>query len=316
MAIFTPKAGIIKRSAGHSATAAAAYRSGTKIVDETSGVVHDYSKKGGVHSSFILAPSDAPRQLFDRSFLWNTVERGEGQWNSQVAREWLLPLPKELTKDQCIELTELHVLETFVSKGMVADVAFHDLDSHNPHAHILLTMRRLDSSGPDGYFSAKKQREWNKVNELKLWRERWAVDVNAALANGGHEARVDHRSYEAQGIDKVPQRHMGKSASALERRGVRTEVGNYNREVIKLNNELGEINNAIKKGEALVEGVVVIKDYILGKIDSLLNSLSKYAPEASNSAVNEKPASKSGVENPPDRRLSDGAVIYPEMGNS
>ena len=129
---------VISRSAGRSATGSAAYRAAEKIKDSRTEEIHDYRKKKGVDEKFILAPDSAPSWATNRSKLWNKVEEVERRKDSQVAREIQLDIPVELNRTEQIELVKEYTSDLFVKKGMIADVAFHGLNSHNPHAHIMV----------------------------------------------------------------------------------------------------------------------------------------------------------------------------------
>ncbi len=227
MAIYYFNASVISRSSGRSATASAAYRAGEKILDMRTGEIHDYRKKKGVDEKFILAPHSAPDWVFDRAKLWNEVERVERRKNSQVAREIKLAIPVELNLSQQIELVKTFATEQFVSKGMVADVTFHDLDSHNPHAHIMLTMREIDDVG----FNKKKNRDWNKRELLEKQRSAWSTSANHALEKAGVNEKIDHRTLEAQGINRIPQIHLGAAVTAMMKRGIVTEKEERYREI-------------------------------------------------------------------------------------
>jgi hypothetical protein len=232
MAIYHFSGQIIGRSNGKSATAAAAYRAGQKIADRTTGEEHDYTRKGGVLGASILAPSHAPDWVFDRSELWNKVEESETRVNSQLAREFDIAIPIELSDYDRIELVREFVQEQFVELGMVADVAFHDFRSHNPHCHIMLSTREV---GQEGF--AVKNRTWNSHALMDKWREAWADHANRALEKAGFDVRIDHRSYEDQGIDLIPTKHMGPAVAALENRGIATRIGDGNRRIEKTNAE-------------------------------------------------------------------------------
>lgn len=234
MAIYYFNASVISRSQGRSATASAAYRAGEKILDMRTGEIHDYRKKKGVDEKFILAPNNAPDWVKNRASLWNEVERVERRRNSQVAREIKLAIPVELNKHQQIELVKTFATEQFVSKGMVADLTFHDLDSHNPHAHIMLTMREIDEKG----FSLKKNRDWNKRELLEKQREAWAISANYALEKAGIKSALDHRTLEAQGINRIPQIHLGAAVTAMMKRGIVTEKEERYREIELANRKL------------------------------------------------------------------------------
>lgn len=232
MAIYHFSGQIIGRSAGRSATAAAAYRAGQKIADRTTGEVHDYTRKSGVHGASILAPSHAPAWVFDRAELWNQVEESETRVNSQLAREFDVAIPVELNDHDRIELVYGFVQEQFVDEGMICDVCFHDFKTPNPHFHGSLPTREIT---PDGF--GKKRRDWNSHALMERWRKAWADHSNAALEKAGFDVRIDHRSYEDQGIDLTPTEHMGPAVAALEKRGIPTRIGDHNRRVTHDNAE-------------------------------------------------------------------------------
>lgn len=220
MAIYHLSAKVIKRSAGRSATAAAAYRAAEKIADNRTGLEHDYSRKSGVDFNIILAPEGSPNWMHDREKLWNAVEAAEKRKDAQVAREVEVALPKELDQEQMETLAMQFAFEQFVERGMVADIAIHHAKEENPHAHILLTTRE---AGPEGF--GKKVREWNDKGVLQSWREGWEHRANEALMDAGYKQRIDHRTLEAQGIERVPQIHIGPKVIEMEQRGQRTERG-------------------------------------------------------------------------------------------
>jgi hypothetical protein len=238
VSIFHLAAQVIGRSSGRSATAAAAYRAAARIEDERTGEVFDFTRKCGVHETFILAPDAAPDWMRDRSQLWNAVEAAEGRKDAQLAREIEVSLPFELSHEQRRAVLLEFIHDEFTSLGMVADCAMHapgnQGDKRNEHAHIMLTLRHVEV---DGF--GNKAREWNNRELVEKWRESWARRVNAALEKHGIEARVDHRSFERQAKasgDELLQAplgtvHLGAHASAMERRGVHTAPGDINREV-------------------------------------------------------------------------------------
>ena len=180
MAIYHMHATVISRASGGSAVAAAAYRSGEKLIDERTGEAHDYSRRDGVDGAEIIAPDGAPDWVRDRDRLWNAGEAAEKRKDSQVAREVRVALPRELDPDQRRELVRGFVQAEFAGRGMVADVSYHDGNSVNPHAHILLTTRELNSDGFGG-----KDRSWNSKELLSGWREQWAESANRALDRAG-----------------------------------------------------------------------------------------------------------------------------------
>ena len=235
MAIYHLSAQIIGRSAGRSVTAAAAYRAHEKIMDERTGITHDYTRRRGDFESFIMAPDHAPDWVHDRAHLWNEVEKTEKRKDAQLARELNVALPIELTPDQQKDLLKEFVEINMVNRGMVADVAIHRDHEENPHAHILLTMRDISA---DGF--GKKNREWNpdfgfgKVQNAEKyvdWREAWANLTNEHLSFYRHEARIDHRTLEAQGVDRMPTIHEGSTVRKMEAQGIQTERGDHNRMV-------------------------------------------------------------------------------------
>ncbi len=241
MAIYHFSVGIISRGKGRSATAAAAYRAAEKIKDLRTGEIHDYRKKKGVDEKFILAPPQAPDWVYNRQKLWNKVELGERRKDSQLSREINVALPVELSKSQQIELVKEFVQEQFVDQGMIADVAFHNLSSHNPHAHIMLTMREINKDG----FSKKKQTAWNRRELLEKQREAWAVHANRALEKAQVDEKIDHRTLEAQGINRIPQIHLGANVNAMMKRGIATEKGDRWYAIAAANQELMETEKQI-----------------------------------------------------------------------
>ena len=169
----------------------------------------------------ILAPDSAPSWVQNRQQLWNEVERVEHRINSQLAREIQLAIPRELNRTQQVELVKEYAKDLFVKEGMIADVAFHELSSHNPHAHIMLTMREIDEHG----FKKNKNRDWNKRQLLEKQREAWSAYANVALEKAGVNERIDHRTLEEQGINRIPQIHLGSAVTAMMKRGVATDKG-------------------------------------------------------------------------------------------
>jgi uncharacterized protein YoxC len=272
MAIFHHTIQIISRSKnGKSAVAAAAYRAGEKIKNERDGMIHDYTRKGGIVHTEIFLPEYAPPKYTDRAVLWNAVEHFEKRGNSQLAREIEIALPVELTSEQNIALAREYVRHVFVEQGMCADLCVHDKGDGNPHAHIMLTMRPinedmtwgdkqrkvyiLDGDGNKIYDKAKKTykcnkeqtTDWNEQHKAEEWRKAWANIQNAHLKQHGHKARVDHRSYERQGIEQVPSVHIGVAASQMERKGICTERGNTNREIEVTNGQIRSLRARINK---------------------------------------------------------------------
>ena len=170
MAIFHSHIQIISRGKGKSAVAAAAYRAGETIKNEYDGIVHDYTRKGGVVHTEIMLPGHAPNEYLNRAVLWNAVEKIEKAENSRLARELDIALPIELTREQNISLIREYVQRTFVDAGMCADLCVHDKDGKNPHAHIMLTVRPI---GVNGKWGGKQRKDYildhdgNKIYDPK-----------------------------------------------------------------------------------------------------------------------------------------------------
>ncbi|WP_350304393.1 MobQ family relaxase [Photorhabdus viridis] len=194
MAIFHLDFKIVKRSEGKSSVAKAAYHARCRITDERTGDTYDYSRRTDLYGHFILAPTNAPEHIIkDSTALWNEVERVERQSNGQTSRYFDVAIPAQLNNDNKKKLVLEYCQKNFVEKGMIADIAFHDLDSDNPHAHVMLTLKTI---GPEGF--AKKERSWNDRKMSMLWRESWATMANSYLAAAGSSERIDHRSLQAQ----------------------------------------------------------------------------------------------------------------------
>jgi hypothetical protein len=256
MAIFHMSVKTVSRGKGQSAIAKAAYNARDKIRDEQTGQMKDYARSAGLMFSAIFAPRDAPAWARDRAALWNAVELTEKRMDAQLAREITLGLPHELTDQQRKQLVTDFVREQFQRKGMVADVSIHAPggkgDDRNYHAHILLTMRKI---GPEGF--GPKVRDWNSREQIENWREAWERIQNRYLERHGHEARVDRRTLQAQGVEREPTTHVGPHAHAIEaRKGRETERGNIYRdaftaeqEAAKLKRELAHIEKQIAAAE-------------------------------------------------------------------
>lgn len=230
MAIYHCSFSVGSRSKGSSSVASAAYREGEKIKDNRTGVIHDYSKKSDVIESMILAPDNAPTFCNNSSDLWNEVEKTEKRKDSQLFREVTLALPKEQDHEQNKSCVEEYCKSNFISQGMVAHISYHASKKDNPHAHVMLTMRELKKEG-----FGQKNRSWNNKENINNWRESWANTVNKHLEKNDIDQNIDHRSLEDQGLNRTPQIHVGSSAMEMEKRGVHSERGALNREIIAKN---------------------------------------------------------------------------------
>ncbi|MDE2363445.1 MAG: Ti-type conjugative transfer relaxase TraA [Hyphomicrobiales bacterium] len=219
MAIYHLHVKVIGRKAGSSAVAAAAYRSASRLRDDRLGRSHDFSAKRGVVHSEVMLPENAPEAWRDRERLWNDVEAFEVRKDAQLAREVEFALPREMTQAQGIELARDFVQAEFVDQGMIADLNVHwdrtEDGTPKPHAHVMLTMRSVDESG-----FGQKVRNWNRTEIVERWRERWAELANERLAELDIDARIDHRSLEAQGVALEPQSQIGAPAQRIEGEGI------------------------------------------------------------------------------------------------
>lgn len=248
MAIYHCTTKPISRSNGRSATASSAYRAGEKIVDLRTGEIHDYTKKQGVEYTEIISNLDHP---LSRSEVWNTSELTETRKNSRVAREFIVALPNEINSEQRKDLAK-EFTEYLVNRySVVADLAIHapshDGDDRNHHAHIMITTRKASIVDNELKLTDKADLELSNTqrkdrglcitqDEIKEIRETWANMANRALELSGSKERIDHRSYEDQNLDLEATIHEGPKVTQLRRKGIETEISQYNDQV-KFNNE-------------------------------------------------------------------------------
>ena len=306
---------IVQRSQRQSAVAAAAYQSGEKLFCEYDQQVKHYPEKRGIVHNEILLPENAPPEYADRNTLWNAAEAVEKQWNSQLARRWVLTIPREIPPDQYAVLVREFCEQQFVSKGMIADFAIHDPHppGHNPHAHVLLTMRAMDEHGKwlpksrkvydldengermklsSGRWKSHKEDtvDWNDQKYCEIWRHEWEVIQNRYLEANDRPERVDLRSYARQGLDIVPTVHEGAAVRQMEKRGIQTNIGNLNREIRAANRLMKSIRQLIqnlkgwitelgeKRKELLAQkGLSTVKD-----LEAFLESSGKSAADYRN----------------------------------
>ena len=246
----------IKRSKGQSAVACAAYRSGEKLFSEYYGEISDYTRKRGIIHTEILLPSHAPPEYSDRQTLWNAVEKAEPHPKAQLAYSFDIALQNEFSIEENIALARQFLLENFVSRGMICDFAVHLPDRkdgiQNPHFHVLCPMRPLGDNGKWGakqrrvyrfdekgnqildkdgqpLFNAVPTTDWGNPETLEHWRKSWCDLCNSKFAEKGRGERIDHRSYERQGVELLPTVHEGPTVRAMEKRGIATEKGTLNR---------------------------------------------------------------------------------------
>ena len=255
--------------------AAAAYRAGEKLHSKYYGEDSDYTRKGGVICSEILLPSHAPPEYADRETLWNAVEKAERGKKAQLAYSFDIALQNEFSMQENIALARQFLLENFVSRGMVVDFSVHSPDKEdggisNPHFHVMCPIRPIESDGSWGnkqrreyvldehgervldeagngnyVFNAVSTTDWGKPETLETWRQGWAETCNAKFAEKGLDCRIDHRSYERQGIEQIPTIHEGPSVRAMEATGIRTDKGDLNRWIRKTNAMLREAKQKI-----------------------------------------------------------------------
>ena len=227
MAIYHLSAKLISRKTGRSSTAAAAYRACERVIDERTGEIHDYTRKKGLeHSEIVIPSSSAWRPT--RTHLWNSVELKNKRADSQVAREFVVGLPDELSAAERRDLALSFAREISDRYSIAADVAIHAPSKHgddrNHHVHILTTTNRIEGQSLGNkvreldLVAHNKGGKLGQINEIDLIRSLWATLANDALARAGHEARIDHRSHAERGLEAVPSQHLGPAASGFERR--------------------------------------------------------------------------------------------------
>lgn len=268
MAIYHMSIKNISRAKGKTAIAAAAYRAGTILTDNETGITHNYVKKSEVAYTEIILPEHAPAEYANRETLWNEVQKIETQDRARLAREWEVAIPNELDLDQATTLIH-DFAGSLVAEGMCIDLAIHWKDG-NHHAHIMGTTRPI---GKDGKWAAKERKgykldakgnkipvidpktgkqkigargrkmwqretvqanDWNRREKVEEWRKRWADCCNKYL---DREQQLDHRSYERQGITQLPTVHEGYAARLMEQRGTVSDLCQRNRD-IKLYNQI------------------------------------------------------------------------------
>lgn len=285
MAIYRFEAKIIGRRAKDKAgrpipgrsvsvVAKAAYRSGQKLHDDKQERTYNYrSRAQEVVCAEIVLPEGSPSWLVpdavaerggrgQREELWNRIEQVERRSDSQLAREFVIALPMELEQEQQVGLIRGWCSEQIAAHGYVADFAVHrSRDGHNPHAHVLCTLRPVEGDGfgkkPDqsGKFTGGGGAGYGAKSELEAWRLAWETHCNAALEEAGSDARVDRRSLREQGIDRMPEPKVGPDATAMERRGAveDSERGRDARQVRMQNEMQADIRAVQANGEVAME---------------------------------------------------------------
>ena len=283
MAIYHMSIKNISRAKGKTAIAAAAYRAGTTLQDQETGITHSYTKKTEVAYTEIILPEHAPEEYRNREILWNEVQKVETQDRARLAREWEVAIPNELDLDQAKTLIR-NFGESLVKEGMCIDLAIH-WKNGNHHAHIMGTTRPI---GKDGKWAPKERKgykldaegnkipvidpktgkqkigargrkmwqretvqenDWNRREKIEEWRKRWADCCNKYLAR---EQQIDHRSYERQSVTQLPTVHEGYAARLMEQRGTVSDLCQRNRD-IRLYNHIAVLYQKSKQELKLLE---------------------------------------------------------------
>lgn len=283
MAIYHMSIKNISRAKGKTAIAAAAYRAGTTLQDQETGITHSYTKKTEVAYTEIILPEHAPEEYRNREILWNEVQKVETQDRARLAREWEVAIPNELDLDQAKTLIR-NFGESLVKEGMCIDLAIH-WKNGNHHAHIMGTTRPI---GKDGKWAPKERKgykldaegnkipvidpktgkqkigargrkmwqretvqanDWNRREKVEEWRKRWADCCNKYLAR---EQQIDHRSYERQSVTQLPTVHEGYAARLMEQRGTVSDLCQRNRD-IRLYNHIAVLYQKSKQELKLLE---------------------------------------------------------------
>jgi hypothetical protein len=254
--------------------ACAAYRSGEKLHSEYYGEDADYTRKGGVILTDILLPPHAPAEYADRETLWNAVENTERHPKAQLAYSFDIALQNEFSLEENIALARQFLLDEFVSRGMIVDFAIHDPDKKggipNPYVHFICPIRPLKENGEwdakqhrkyvldehgervrddvgHDVFNAVPTTDWGRPETLEHWRAAWAKMVNEKFAEKNLLCRIDHRSYERQGVEQLPTVHEGPAVRQMEAKGIRTDKGDLNRWIRKTNEMLRKIKARISE---------------------------------------------------------------------
>lgn len=228
---------------GESVAKTAAYILRANVIEPNSNKTYYYAHIGDLLYSEVLVPENAPQEFHNLGTLLDAIDMAEKRYDARMGRVVRLTLPndKEISDEERIGLTRNFVRDVFVSEGMCAVLAIHEgasenPETSNPHAHVILTDRSVENNG----FCVRKNREWNKVERLCKWRKLWAEAQNKLFEEKGMEVRVSHESLEVQGLDREPTIPLGRAEMALERKGIRTENGNKNREIELRNREKEE----------------------------------------------------------------------------
>ena len=294
MAIYYLEVKVGSRGKGQSAIASAAYRAGVKMKDEEIGKTFDYTRKGGVVHSEISLCANAPKEYANRETLWNAVHKVEKASNSRLFREILVAIPNELQRDEQIQLVREYV-KGLTERGMCCDWNIHDKGDGNPHAHIMCTVRSItekgtwaaksrkqyvldengnkiplknkDKNGRTQYKSYKiDYNNWNETERVEEWRAEWAACCNKYLSP---EKKIDHRSYERQGKEIIPQIHEGYVSRKREQMGLTSDRCEYNRQVKKDNQRLHAFDLVLQSYQNEIDRLKTIAEYDVQQLITL-----------------------------------------------
>ena len=292
MAIFYVRTSIIKASAGKSAVASSAYQSASSLYNERLGQTFQYRNKEEVVFSEVLLPENAPPEYKDREKLWNAVEKSQNKNNSRYARQFVIALPTEWSKEECIEHSREFITSTLTTAGMCVDWSYHD-KKDNPHLHIMCTCRGIN---PDGTWMCMEKKEYvldengervpeidaktgeqkirihrknGKEYEEKIWKRvtiqtnqwnsrQFLKDIKRSWADTCNkyltpDQQIDSRSYVERAINRVPLLHEGPEARAAQARGVEMDVIKENHERRKINQQLAQMEKFITEARKLLE---------------------------------------------------------------
>lgn len=294
MAIYYLEVKVGSRGKGQSAIASAAYRAGAKLKDEEIRKTFDYTKKGGVVHSEISLCSNAPEEYAEREILWNAVHKVEKASNSRLFREILVAIPNELQRDEQIQLVREYV-RGLTDRGMCCDWNIHDKGDGNPHAHIMCTVRSItekgtwaaksrkqyvldesgnkiplenkDKNGRTQYKSYKiDYNNWNETERVEEWRAEWAACCNKYLSP---EQKIDHRSYQRQGKEIIPQIHEGYASRKREQMGLTSDRCEYNRQVKEDNQRLRAFDLVLQSYQKDIDRLKSVAEYDVQQLITL-----------------------------------------------
>lgn len=287
MAFYHCSVKAVQRSKGQTATRSASYRAGEKIQCERTGLIHDYRRKTGVMHKEIITPNgiNAP----SREQLWNMAEKSEKRKDSCVAREYEVALPHELNEQQRTALAQDFCKHLAKNYGVAVDLCIHrptdkevkkGADPRNHHAHILTTTRIITNDGLGAKADIEKAGR-NRKDDLQNVRKAWADYANEHLKKAGLNIEIDHRSHMERGLEIAPTIKMGVSATAMERKGIRTEKGDINRMIQQSNLEIQELHTELPAKTVKLPVTAAIKDDTMQAVIGGYRNTEHFALDAS-----------------------------------